>query len=455
MRGSVLASVAVVGLLAAPATSSAQGTPASTPTFTKDVAPIFYNNCVVCHRKGEIAPMSLLTFQEARPFARSIAAQVSQGTMPPWHADPAYGKFENDRRLSDKDKATILAWVNGGTPEGNPADLPQAPVFPEGWAIGKVDAVFQLPEDYPVPAEGTIDYKYFEVPTNFTEDKWIQAFQVKPGDPSVVHHVIVFSRPPRRPAPAGAPQADNAQRQQRQGPFTFGPNMDEPESVKANAARQSTPNDRPAPKEGMGAFVGGFAPGQAIRVFKEGTAVRLPAGSTLIFQMHYTATGKASTDRSKIGLVFAKEPPKQEMIVAALVNQNFTLPAGVPDTKVDAQMTMNTDVTLWSVMPHTHVRGRRWEVRATYPDGRTEMLLNVPKYDFNWQTEYVFEKPIKLPKGTVFHTSAWYDNSAANKSNPDPKTDVHWGEQTWEEMQFTAFSVTIDPPSRPTAAGQP
>jgi hypothetical protein len=205
----------------------------------------------------------------------------------------------------------------------------------------------------------------------------------------------------------------------------------------------------------MGGFVGGFAPGQAIRIFREGTAVRLPAGSTLIFQMHYTATGKATTDRSKIGLVFAKEPPKQEMITAALVNQNFTLPAGAPDTKVDATMTMNTDVTLWSVMPHTHVRGRRWEVKATYPDGRTEMLVNVPKYDFNWQTEYVFDTPIKLPKGTVFHTSAWYDNSAASKTNPNPKIDVHWGEQTWEEMQFTAFSVTIDPPSKPTTAGQP
>jgi hypothetical protein len=454
MKASVLACVAAVGLVGVPATSSAQGT-APTPTFSKDVAPIFYQNCVVCHREGEIAPMSLLTYKQARPFARSIAAQVTQGTMPPWHADPKYGKFENDRRLTEKDKATILAWVNGGTPEGNPAELPTAPVFPDGWAIGKVDAVFELPENYPVPAEGTIDYKYFEVPTNFTEDKWIQAFQVKPGDPSAVHHVIVFSRPPKRPAPAGAPQTDGAQRQRQQGPFTFGPNMDEPESVKANAARQSTPNDRPAPKDGMGGFVGGFAPGQAIRIFREGTAVRLPAGSTLIFQMHYTATGKATTDRSKIGLVFAKEPPKQEMITAALVNQNFTLPAGAPDTKVDATMTMNTDVTLWSVMPHTHVRGRRWEVKATYPDGRTEMLVNVPKYDFNWQTEYVFDTPIKLPKGTVFHTSAWYDNSAASKTNPNPKIDVHWGEQTWEEMQFTAFSVTIDPPSKPTTAGQP
>ena len=198
MKASVLACVAIVGLAGVPSTLSAQGaSPAATPTFSKDVAPIFYKNCVVCHREGEIAPMSLLTYGSARPFARSIAAHVSQGTMPPWHADPAYGRFENDRSLTAAEKATILAWVNGGTPEGNPADLPRAPVFPDGWAIGKPDAVFELTEDYPVAAEGTIDYKYFEVPTNLTEDKWIQAFQVKPGDPSAVHHVIVFSRSPR------------------------------------------------------------------------------------------------------------------------------------------------------------------------------------------------------------------------------------------------------------------
>ncbi len=230
--------------------------------------------------------------------------------------------------------------------------------------------------------------------------------------------------------------------------------MEEPDEVKANAARQEVPNDRPAPQGGTGAFVGGYTPGQAVRVFQPGSALRLPAGSTLVFQMHYTANGKPSSDRSKIGFVFAKEPPKQEAITAALVNANFTLPAGAQSTRVDAEVTLNMDMTLWSLLPHTHVRGRRWEIEVTYPDGRKDIVLAVPNYDFNWQTDYVFKEPLKLPKGTVIHSSAWYDNSAANKSNPDPKQDVHWGEQTWEEMQFTAFTFTLDQqPSPATTAG--
>jgi hypothetical protein len=189
-------------------------------------------------------------------------------------------------------------------------------------------------------------------------------------------------------------------------------------------------------------------------VFQPGTALKVPAGSTLVFQMHYTANGKPATDRSQIGLVFAPERPKQEAITAALVNANFTLPAGAPNTRVDAQMTLNRDVTLWSLMPHTHVRGRQWEVQVTYPDGRSEIVLAVPQYDFNWQTDYVFKQPLRLPKGTVVRTSAWYDNSSANRSNPDPSVEVHWGEQTWEEMQFTAFTFTLDPQRPATGAQQ-
>jgi hypothetical protein len=350
--------------------------------------------------------------------------------------------------------------VNAGALEGNASDLPPQPVYPDGWAIGKPDAVFALGEDYPVPASGTVDYKYFEVPTNFTEDKWIQAYEVKPGTPSVVHHVIVYARPPRRErpaaaaAPAGAAPSTAAPPQRRQGPFTFAEGMEEPDEVKAAAARQDTPNDRPFPNAGTGGFAGGFTPGQGVRVFQPGSAMKLPAGSTLVFQMHYTANGKPAVDRSKIGFVFANEPPKQEAIIAALVNANFTLPAGEPSTRVDAEMTINQDTTLWSLLPHTHVRGRRWEIQATYPDGRSDIVLAVPNYDFNWQTDYVFKQPLKLPKGTVLRSSAWYDNSAANKTNPDSKVDVHWGEQTWEEMQFTAFTFTLDPQPKPATGAQ-
>ena len=368
MNGKSLAVLVVGGgLLIAPSLAHAQGARATAgaPTFSKDVAPIFYKNCTTCHRPGEIAPMSLLTYSDTRPWTRAISTQITKGTMPPWHADPAHGSFLNDRRLTDAEKNTILNWVAAGAPEGNAADLPAQPVYPEGWSIGKPDAVFALGEEYPVPASGTVDYKYFEVPTNFTEDRWIQAYEVKPGTPSVVHHVIVYARAPRRERPAGAPPAGappaNAapqqQPQRRQGPFSFAPGMEEPDEVKANAARQEMPNDRPAPQGGTGAFVGGYTPGQAVRVFQPGSALRLPAGSTLVFQMHYTANGKPSSDRSKIGFVFAKEPPKQEAITAALVNANFTLPAGAQSTRVDAEVTLNMDMTALE-SPAAHARPR-------------------------------------------------------------------------------------------------
>jgi hypothetical protein len=321
-----VAAVVVAGALVLPSVAGAQSAVRDTPTFTRDVAPIFYKSCTSCHRPGEIAPMSLLTFKDARPYARAIATKVSTGAMPPWHADPAHGEFLNDRRLAPSDKETILRWVKAGAPEGRAADLPPQPVYPDGWQIGRPDAVFSLPEDYPVPSSGTIDYKYFEVPTNFTEDKWVQAFQVRPGTPAVVHHVIVYARPPKRPQPPAdaAPRDGQAAPPRREGPFAFAPNMEEPDWVKEAAARQDTRNDRPVPAGGLGGFVGGFAPGQGVRVFQPGTALKVPAGSTLVFQMHYTANGKPATDRSQIGLVFAPERPKQEAITAALVNANFT-----------------------------------------------------------------------------------------------------------------------------------
>jgi hypothetical protein len=454
-RTLVRVGLSMASALLVPALAGAQSRPAAAaPTFSKDVAPILYKNCTVCHRPGEIGPFSLLTYAEARPWVKAIATQVTNGTMPPWHADPAYSSFANDRRLTAAEKDTILKWVAAGAPEGNRSDLPAAPVYPSGWAIGQPDAVFQMTEAYPVPANGTIDYKHFEVPTNTTEDKWIQAFELKPEARAVVHHIIVYARPPRRPQPAAAapatPPAPGAPRPAP--PFAMAPGMNTPPDHRTTAAKGAVANDRPMPKEGLGIFVGGFAPGQAVRVFHEGTAMRLPAGSTLIFQVHYTAGGKPVTDQSRIAFVWAKTPPRREVMTLPLVNGNFTLPAGTPNTQVDAQMTFNQDATLWSVLPHTHVRGREWKVEVTYPDGRKEIVLAVPKYDFNWQTDYVFKEPLKLPKGTTLKTMAWYDNSSANKSNPDPSVDVHWGEQTWEEMQFTALTLTLDPPAaaRPT-----
>ena len=454
MNRMLVAAAVVASALAAPSVRAQDAARPAAPTFSKDVAPILYKECTSCHRPGEIAPMSLLTYSSARPYARAIATQVSRGTMPPWHADPAHGEFQNERRLSPAEKETILAWVGAGAPEGNPADLPPPPVYPEGWNIGRPDAVFAIGEDYPIPPQGTLDYKHFEVPTNFTEDKWIKAFEVKPGNPAVVHHVIVYARLPRRAAEGDATSEPAAGRGAGNPlaalfrPFSFAPGMNLPPEVRAARSREEGGNDRPRPAAGLGAYVGGFTPGQGVRVFHDGTAMRLPAGSTLIFQMHYTATGQATTDRTKIGFVFVPERPAQEAMTVALLNQNFTLPAGAPNTRVDAQMTFHADATLWSLLPHTHVRGREWLVEATYPDGRREVLLAVPNYDFNWQTDYVLKEPLRLPKGTILRTSAWYDNSPGNRSNPDPGVDVHWGDQTWEEMQFTALTITLGAPRK-------
>jgi hypothetical protein len=340
-----------------------------------------------------------------------------------------------------------VAWAEAGAPEGDVNDLPAPPVYEDGWTMGRPDAVLSMQEDYPVPADGTIAYQYFEVPTNFTEDRWIRAMEVRAGNRAVVHHVIVYARPPQPPVEPGASR-QSGRRPPRIFEFpegqtdvpagqTGGPPLP-PEQRKAVG-----PNDRPAPDR-LGATIGGFAPGQMVRVYQEGTAMRLPAGTTLIFQMHYTANGKATTDRTRVGVKFAAEAPQTEVHFVPLINGRLHIPAGDSDYRVDAELTTLRDLTLWSLLPHTHLRGKRWNYEVTYPDGRTETILAVPRYDFNWQTDYVFAEPLKLPRGTRLHATAWYDNSSANRSNPDPTKDVWWGDQTWEEMMYTALTFSVD-----------
>jgi hypothetical protein len=453
-----LALGAVAALVVTTSAAGQAGTPAATPTFSKDVAPIFYKNCTNCHRPGEIAPMSLISYKDARPWAKSIGNRVTNGTMPPWHADPAYGHFLNDRRLSDADRATVTRWVAAGAPEGNPGDLPAQPTYESGWTIGTPDAVFTMNEDYPIPAEGEIPYQFLEIATNLTEDKWVQAFEVKAGDPKAVHHVIMYARPPAAaPSPAAGAQA--AARPAAPPPlFDFAPNMEIPAGQFGGPplppAQRKAPYANQRGPVRVGPAVGGFVPGQFIRVYQDGTAMKLPAGTTLVLQMHYTTYGKASTDRTRIAVKYAKTPPATQLRWASLQNGTLHIPAGAADHRVDAEMTIGQDITMWSMLPHTHVRGIRWIYEATYPDGRKETLLSVPKYDFNCQTDYVFAQPLKLPKGTRLHATAWYDNTAANKSNPDPTKDVWWGDQTWEEMMFTGLTFSIDPVKTSTTAGQ-
>ena len=389
-----------------------------TPTFSKDVAPIVFKNCAGCHRPGESAPMSLLTYADARPWARAMSRRVVEGSMPPWHADAVAGTFENERRLTAEEKAVISGWAEGGAPEGDPKDLPAPPSFVDGWKIGQPDAVLQMAEDYAVPASGTIQYQYFTIPTNFTQTKWLQAIEVRPGNRALVHHVLVYYQAP----PDGSDVT----------PIIGQVGL---------LGRGGGADNRPR-AIGQRQLLATYAPGTAPASFRPGTAMRLPAGSRLVLQMHYTANGTAGTDRSKVGLIFANEPPSTEIRATQFVNTLFIIPAGDADYRVNAETTVQQDATLWGVFPHTHVRGKRWTYVLALPDGTMKPLLSVPKYDFNWQTYYMFKEPLEIPKGARILSSAWYDNSAANRSNPDPTKAVRWGDQTWEEMQYTGLLLS-------------
>ena len=393
-----------------------QSSGAATPTFSKDVAPILYKNCATCHRAGNIAPMSLLRYEEARPWAKSIREQVVTGQMPPWHATEAHGTFLNDRRLSNEEKDTLVRWVDGGAPQGSVKDAPPPPQFNDGWEIGTPDAVFSMANDYTVPADGTIEYQYFQVPTNFKEDKWIQAIEIKPGTRSVVHHVLVFCR-----EPGGTGRAM---------PF-----------------KQVEPNF-PQQHGGPGALIATTAPGTNSMTYRPGSALQIKAGAVLLFQMHYTTNGVAAKDKTSVGMIFAKQPPQEEIITSAFINPMFTIPPGANNFEVDSAIQFTEDTHILGMVPHTHLRGKSWAYRMIYPDGRTEPVLTVPRYDFNWQTYYMFAKPLAAPKGSRLEAVAHYDNSTANAYNPDPKATVRWGDQTWEEMQYTGITYSIDKPQK-------
>jgi hypothetical protein len=313
-----------------------------------------------------------------------------------------------------------------------------------------------MQEDYPLPATGEIPYLYFEVPANFEEDRWIKGWEMRPGNPAVVHHVIVYVRPPQAAgADVGRPPTGAAARPQQQPVITFAEGMDIPAGqtggppLPEGQRKPEFKNYRPRPR-GVAGSIGGYVPGNSTRIFPEGTAMRLPKGSTLVFQMHYTTIGKETTDRTKMGFIFAKEPPKMALSGTALINGALHIPAGAADHRVDAEMTLNRDLLLFSMTPHTHVRGKKWYYEVEYPDGKKEPLLSVPNYDFEWQHEYQFATPKKLPAGTKVRASAWYDNSKANKSNPDASKEVWWGDQTWEEMMFTSFTFHVLPAPQPS-----
>jgi hypothetical protein len=404
----------------------AQGTSQAgeAPTFTHDIAPILYANCVECHRAGEIAPMSLITYAEVRPWAKAIVRQVSNGAMPPWHADAPHGTFRNERSLTATQKELLERWAASGAPEGAPADLPATPTFAAGWGIGQPDAIFEMQEDYSVPARGTVEYEHFYIPTNFTEERWLQAIEARPGNRTLVHHVLVYYE-----TPPDGPRA----------PPVLQPNRED-----SRIPGRPKVGNRP-PREGDFAsrLLATYAPGTRPQIFPAGTALRLPPGGVLHLQMHYTANGTAGTDRTRVGMIFAKEPPEQEIRVSQFLNSRFTIPAGAANHQVSTDLTFVQDATLWGLFPHTHVRGKRWSYELDLPDGSSRSILSVPRYDFNWQTYYMYKEPMQIPKGARIRSTAWYDNSAANRSNPDATIDVKWGDQTWEEMQYTGIMYSV------------
>jgi len=419
-------SLTVAGLLAAPSTTP---TPV---TFSKQVAPILQKRCQQCHRPGEAAPMALLTYEQARPWAKAIKEAVLSKRMPPWFADPHYGKFKNDRSLGPDEVETIKAWVEAGAPEGDRRDLPAPVQWLEGWNIGKPDQSFELPNPYTVPASGTIEYTYYVIPSGFTEDKWVQMAEVRPGDRSVVHHVIAFIRPPGSKWLADAKPGE---------PF-----------VPKRGRRSNNSNNDGGGSEGEGArneLLVGYAPGLPAAIYEPGQAKLVKAGSDFVLQMHYTAKGKEATDRTKIGLVFAKEPVRERVVTIPASNSRFAIPPGADNHEVKSSFTFREDVRLISLMPHMHLRGKDFEYVFTYPAGEKEVALKVPRYDFNWQLWYYLDGNKVIPKNTRLDCTAHFDNSANNKANPDPAVEVKWGDQSWEEMMIGWFDVAFDAKLQP------
>ena len=367
--------------------------------FAVYVAPILQDRCQACHRPGQVGGFSLLTAADARSHAAMIAEVVADRRMPPWHADPRHGEFANDRRLTSRERAVLLAWVDQGSPVGDVSREPPPRQWPEGWTIGVPDVVFEIPENNTVPAQGTVPYVTMRVPTGFTEDVWVQAAEARPGNSAVVHHILVFVEPP-----------DGGRRR-----------------IAGDADGQLC----------------GYAPGDMPSVFPAGTAKKIPAGSRLRFQLHYTPNGRVQTDRSKVGLIFATTPPVREAVTLGIANPRFLIPAGADSHPVQAEHRFDREVRLLSFMPHMHLRGKAFRYTLHTPGLATEVLLDVPAYDFGWQTYYTLARPRTLPAGSRIVCDAVFDNSADNPANPDPTRSVTWGEQTWEEMMIGYVDVDL------------
>lgn len=374
----------------------------SAVTYSRQISRILQKRCVECHRPGEIGPFSLLTYEDAVGWAEMIAEVVAEERMPPWHANPAHGKFANDARLNAAEKEQIRQWFEAGAPEGDPAELPSPRTFVEGWQIGTPDKIVAMSEKpFDVPATGTVRYQYFAVDPGFKEDTWVQAAECRPGNRAIVHHIIVLLQTPE------------GQRSKFQG-------------------------------ELHSEWLTATAPGAKPLILPPGQAKLIPAGSKLVFQMHYTPNGTAQSDLSHVGLKFADPQTVQKQVgTHQAAEPKFFIPPGANNHKVEAWHTFAKDSLILSMFPHMHLRGKAFRYTAVYPDGKQEILLDIPRYDFNWQNGYALAEPLRLPAGSKMHCEAWFDNSAENFANPDPTKGVRWGDQTWEEMMIGYFDMAL------------
>src|SRR5262245_15801871 len=432
----IIICIAAIAFFAIPSINAGAKNKGKAVTFTKDVAPIFFKSCAECHRAGEAAPFSVMSYKDVRPWAKSIREKVVNKEMPPWHADAAYSHFKNDRRLSQKEIDTITDWVDGGAMEGDPKNLPPAPKFAEGWSIGAPDLVLRMKEEYTLEAGGPDEYQYFTIPTGFTEDKYIQMAEARPGARNVVHHILALVIPP--------------------GGIDFGKMTREELEKFCESNRKNSPlyrdgslerlkPDQPVNDDGCngkiggdggsGEFLTGYAPGHNPDIFEPGVAKKIPAGSALMLQIHYSkVAGGGQKDRSMVGFVLPKGPPKKLLLKRGVSNIFFTIPPGAERHQATACWTPKEDINVYSLMPHMHYRGAAMEFKAFYPDGKSETLLNVPNYRFDWQTNYNLSAPKFIPKGTRTQVTSYFDNSAKNKFNPDPKQTVRFGDPTYDEM---------------------
>jgi hypothetical protein len=389
------------------------------PTYYRDVLPILEQHCQNCHRTGEIAPMPLTTYQQVRPYARAIRQNVIQKKMPPWFADPAIGQFANDPSLNQKEIDTLARWADRGALEGNREDAPRPRSWTSGWNISKPDKIVTMPSAVRLSASGDIDYTYEIVSTGFAHDTWVQASEVRPSAREHVHHAVVYIRPPQsewlRDAPVGRP---------------FSASSLENEKLKRDA--KWTDSD----------VLLVYAPGSSPDTWEDGLAKLVPAGSDLVFQMHYITNGRPGQDRTSIGLVFSNIPVSRRVLTLQLTNDRFRIPPGVDDYRVEVRGSMPNEATLLSFFPHMHLRGKRFEYNILHGDGTKETLLRVT-YDFYWQLSYKLLKPRELAAGTELQAVAWFDNSRNNPHNPDPDTAVTWGEQSTDEMMVGFFDVAV------------